>query len=160
MQLVKRIKGGDKMSEGAIPIRKAIPIIVVTWILSLVTTLAIVYYALNASPKTWHKVVTFAEEYDVYTREEDKFFHVPSEHWKIEWTVMPNTYPPSEDAWFAFHLDSEDYITFTQVAVTPTDFEWYPMGHSGTEYITDSGDFSITVSGEGVLWAIKVEAYY
>lgn len=35
--------GGDVMSEGAISIRKAIPIIVVTWILSLVTALAIAY---------------------------------------------------------------------------------------------------------------------
>lgn len=33
------------MSEGSISIKKAIPIIVVTWILSLVTTLALVYFA-------------------------------------------------------------------------------------------------------------------
>lgn len=38
------------MSEGAIPIKKAIPIIVVTWILSLVSTLAIVYVAPNLFP--------------------------------------------------------------------------------------------------------------
>jgi len=38
------------MSEGAIPIKKAVPIIVVTWILSLVSTLAIVYVAPNIFP--------------------------------------------------------------------------------------------------------------
>ena len=37
-------QGGDVMSEGAISIKKAIPIIVVTWILSLVTALAIAYF--------------------------------------------------------------------------------------------------------------------
>lgn len=38
------------MSEGAISIKKAIPIIVITWILSLVTTLAVVYVAPNVFP--------------------------------------------------------------------------------------------------------------
>jgi len=146
------------MSELRLQLKKAIPIIVVTWILSSVTTLAVVYFAPDIF-RTWHKVVTFADEYDVYTREENKAFYVPSKHWKIEWTVLLNAYPPSKDTWFTFYLDSEDYVTFTQVEVTPTDFEW-DTGHSGTEYITGSGDFSITVSGEGVLWAITVEAYY
>lgn len=35
------------MSEGAIPIKKIIPIIVITWILSLITTLMVVYVAPN-----------------------------------------------------------------------------------------------------------------
>lgn len=38
------------MSEGAIPIKKAIPIIVVAWILSLVTALALVYVAPSIFP--------------------------------------------------------------------------------------------------------------
>lgn len=38
------------MSEGAISIKKAVPIIVVTWILSLVTTLALVYVAPSIFP--------------------------------------------------------------------------------------------------------------
>jgi hypothetical protein len=38
------------MSEGVLSIKKAIPIIVVTWILSLVTTLGIVYVAPNIFP--------------------------------------------------------------------------------------------------------------
>jgi len=42
--------GGDIMSEGAISIKKAIPIIVITWILSLVTALAVVYVAPNIFP--------------------------------------------------------------------------------------------------------------
>lgn len=37
------------MSEGTIPIKKAIPIIAVTWILSLLSTLAIVYFAPSAT---------------------------------------------------------------------------------------------------------------
>ena len=40
------------MSEGAFPIKKAIPIIVITWILSLVSTLAVVYVAPNIFPPT------------------------------------------------------------------------------------------------------------
>jgi len=42
--------GGDLMSEGTISIKKAIPIIALTWILSLVTTLAIVYVAPSIFP--------------------------------------------------------------------------------------------------------------
>lgn len=42
--------GGDVMSEGANPLKKMIPIIVITWILSLVTTLAIVYIAPSIFP--------------------------------------------------------------------------------------------------------------
>jgi hypothetical protein len=43
-------RGGDKMSGMAISIKKAAPIIVVTWILSLVSTLAVVYVAPNILP--------------------------------------------------------------------------------------------------------------
>lgn len=38
------------MSDGAIPIKKAIPIIAITWIISLVTTLAVVAVAPNIFP--------------------------------------------------------------------------------------------------------------
>ena len=48
------------MSEGAIPIKKAIPIIVVTWILSLVTTLAVFYIAPNIFPLTSEKIADSA----------------------------------------------------------------------------------------------------
>jgi hypothetical protein len=43
-------KEGENVSEEAIPIKKAISIIVVTWILSLVTTLGVVYFAPNIFP--------------------------------------------------------------------------------------------------------------
>jgi len=43
-------RGGDKMSGMAISIKKAAPIIVVTWILSLVSTLSVVYVAPNILP--------------------------------------------------------------------------------------------------------------
>jgi len=37
-------RGGERVSEGKISMKKAIPIIAVTWIISLVTTLAIAYF--------------------------------------------------------------------------------------------------------------------
>ena len=43
-------KGGDGMVEVAITFKKAVPIIAITWILSLVTTLAIVYVSPNIFP--------------------------------------------------------------------------------------------------------------
>jgi hypothetical protein len=43
-------RGDDKMSGKATSIKKAAPLIVVTWILSLVTTLAVVYVAPNILP--------------------------------------------------------------------------------------------------------------
>jgi hypothetical protein len=45
MQLLLRTVGGDMMSESTLTLRKVIPIIAVTWILSLITTLAVVYLA-------------------------------------------------------------------------------------------------------------------
>jgi len=54
------------MSEFRLQLKKAIPVIVVTWILSSVTTLAVVYFAPDIF-RTWHEVVTFADEYDVYS---------------------------------------------------------------------------------------------
>jgi hypothetical protein len=43
-------EGGCKMSEGMVSIKKVIPIIVVTWILSLITTLTVVYVVLSIFP--------------------------------------------------------------------------------------------------------------
>lgn len=43
-------EGGDRMSEGGLTLKKTISIIVATWILSLVTTLAVVYVSPNIFP--------------------------------------------------------------------------------------------------------------
>jgi len=43
MHVSKKDRRGEKMSEGTITVRKAVPIIVATWILSLITTLMFVY---------------------------------------------------------------------------------------------------------------------
>jgi hypothetical protein len=44
------MKGGEKLSEGTISINKAINIIVLTWVLSLITTLAVVFVAPGILP--------------------------------------------------------------------------------------------------------------
>ena len=48
--MIIKIEGGEKLTEGAISINKAINIIVLTWILSLITTLAVVFVAPSILP--------------------------------------------------------------------------------------------------------------
>jgi len=70
------------MSESTTTIKKAIPFIAVTWILSLVTTLAVVYFAPNIFPKTWHEVIRFdGHDVDPYHHS----FEVPSMNYKVKW---------------------------------------------------------------------------
>lgn len=149
------------MSEATFPFKKAIPIIVVTWILSLVTTLAIVYVAPNIFPPTWHEVAKFAgDSLYGYTRETTDVFCIKSNHWRIECSVLAD-YPPSEDAEFRFYVDQEGggVRTLTFRRLTPSDFEW-KNSFIMSEYITGSGSYSIEVVAYYVLWGIIVEAYY
>jgi len=43
------------MSGVTIPFKKAIPIVVVTWILSLITTLTLIYFVPKIFPQTWNE---------------------------------------------------------------------------------------------------------
>lgn len=52
----QRDVGGDLMSDGGFQLKKAFPIIIVTWVLSLITTLAIAYFV-PFSPITSDKVL-------------------------------------------------------------------------------------------------------
>jgi hypothetical protein len=138
------------MSEGTSTIKKAIPIIAVTWILSLVTILAVVYFAPNIFPKTWHEVARF-EGYDVDGYWES--FKVPSMHWRVEW-ISWHTYAFSEvpeDARFFVIVDG-----FALRELTGDDtFEYY-----GEDYFTGSGLHWIEVYAKNTEWLIIVEAYY
>jgi len=153
-------KGGDNMS---VAIKKAIPIIVVTWILSLVTTLAIVYFAPNTFPRTWHEVARFSHYFTDYDKNTTNVFNVPSNYWRIEWHASTGSFTASEDRTFAFKLLSEgeeaDAFTPTLCTVTPADFDWDSLW-SGTEYITGSGSFYIRVTATNVSWIIAIQAYY
>ena len=52
------------MSESNLTLRKAIPITAVTWILSLVTTLAVVYVLPIILRPTWHEITTFSGNFE------------------------------------------------------------------------------------------------
>ena len=115
----------------------------------------------NLIPKGWHEIASFAEEYVDYRRETE-FFNVPSDHWRIHWTVMTD-YPAPEKAWFRFYveLDDEGYHPWSCVLreLRTDDFNW-TTSWSGVEYVTGSGRFSIEVVGNAVLWGITVESYH
>ena len=149
------------MSEGRISLKNAVRIIAVTWVLSLITTLAVVYVLPTIRQPSWHEVVRFADNFVDYRRE-TKFFSVPSDHWRIHWDAMTEI-PAPEEAWFRFYVDLESEgrqsRSFKLRELRTDDFEWEPSW-SGVEYVTGSGSFSIEVVGKAVLWGIIVESYH
>ncbi len=152
------------MSEVRLQLKKAIPIIVVTWILSAITTLALVYIPPILLPKSWHEVETFSGSFQERVAEDTDSFHISSDHWRIRWHVDREP-PPPEEVEFFFIVNLLD---FRLRRLTIEDFrapEGHPVGAwlyslSGTEYITGSGEFAIRVVGARLEWEIIVEAYY
>ena len=164
---------GDLMSEVRLQLKKAIPIIVVTWILSLTTTLAFVYIVIpNIFPPTWKEVATLSGTLQERDAEVTDSFSIPSNHWRLHWRVECDD-PPSDDVEFFFLVGYSEYApwilgqTFESRKVTLEDFrapkalgfEWL-TSERGTEYITGSGEFAMRVVGARIEWEIQVEAYY
>ncbi|UCE38729.1 MAG: hypothetical protein JSW00_05735 [Thermoplasmata archaeon] len=135
------------MSELTLTLKKAIPIIVVTWILSLVTTLAVVYFTPNIFPKTWHEIERF-EGYD--TDDYENSFDVPSMHWRIRLGLFGDL--PSDNG--SFQLTVDDFA----LRKLPWEYIW--AGYLGDNYFTGSGRHWIEVYADNVEWVIIVEAYY
>lgn len=164
------------MSESTFSFKKAIPIIAVTWILSLVTTLAFVYVVPIILPPTWHEVATFSGTFQDREGETTDIFYISSDHWRLKWDVECED-PPPEDVEFFFIVGyplwiSETFVmplggTFELRRWTLEDFraskglgfEWL-CSQDGTEYITGSGEFVVRVVGARLEWEIIVEAYY
>ena len=149
------------MPEVTYPLRKTIPIIVVTWILSMVTTIAIVYYAPNFLPRTWHRVEYLSITFEDF-RETTYVVNVPSNCWRIGWGAghaRMDDLPESEINSLTIYLDSNDTRFHALCTITPTDFEWRPVW-DGSKDITGSGQFYIIVAGEHVRCNIIIEAYY
>ena len=149
------------MSEVSYPFRKAIPIIIVTWILSMVTSLALVYYAPNILPRTWHRIEKLQITFEDF-RETTNVVNVPSNRWRIGWEVgitRMDDLPESEVNSFTIYLDSNDTSTYALDRVTPADFEWRYVWN-GFKETTGSGQFYIIVAGEHVRCNIIIEAYY
>ena len=165
------------MVDATFSFKKELSIIVVTWILSMITTLALVYVVIpNIFPKAWHEVATFSGAFYDRESESTDSFYIPSDNWRLYWNVDCET-PPPEDVEFFFILGypfwlSETWVipvgqTFELRRVTledfrapqALDFEWLDS-ESGTEYITGSGEFIIRVIGANIEWEVTVEAYY
>jgi hypothetical protein len=158
MQLPRSTEGGDKMSESALTLKKVIPIIIVTWLLSSVTTLAIVYFSPNIFPKTWHVIETF-EGWDtdkLKTQLYRNWTDVPSMHWRIGLSVKPYNWTlsdPNEDAKFQLTVDD----------LTLRELDWEDIGlwYVSKDYFTGSGRHYIDVYADGdVEWVINIWAYY
>jgi len=154
------------MSEGTISIKKAVPIIVLTWILSMVTTLALVYFVPFILPRSWHGVAMFSGT----SIKAGNRFYVSSDHWRIYWFAKPD--PLNENTSFRFFVfNSEEAFApyFESDTLTASDFEKqyfsgillsFNQPPAGFEYITGKGGFFIDVLADSAKWIITVEAYY
>jgi hypothetical protein len=136
------------MSELTSTLKKAIPIIVVTWLLSLVTTLAFVYVVIpSIFTPTWHQVERF-EGYD--TDDYWNSFDVSSMHWRIRLGLFGDL--QSDNG--SFQLTVDDFV----LREFPWEYLW--GGYMVDNYFTGSGLHYIEVDAENVEWVITVEAYY
>jgi len=147
------------MSELTSTLKKAIPIIAVTWILSLVATLVVVYFAPNIFPKTWHEVARFEgginEETPPFSREETPSFYVPSINWKIIWSVNIE-HPMPQDVRIQLYLSGFNTFLYQEFRPKST-----YLGEVGEYYLTGEGWWSIEVIAYGLeKWYIIVQAYY
>jgi hypothetical protein len=152
------------MSESTSTLKKAIPIIAVTWILSLTTTLVFVYFVIpNIFPPTWHEVTTFSGTFQEFNYSGTESFYVPSDHWRFEWSVECDA-PPPTDVEFRLFLG---FLGDSLVWLTREDFigsvgqdieSWNYL--RGSEYITGSGAYTFWLVGANLDWKITVEAYY
>jgi len=152
------------MSETTFPFKKAIPIIAVTWILSLITTLAFVYIVIpNIFPPTWHEVAEFSGIFRELDDEDTDSFYISCDHWRIDWNVYSDD-PPSEDVEFRLFVLGSSYSDC--VWLTLADFPWskgqeiWLCAKWGTEYVIGSGEFRLRIVGASLEWDIDVEAYY
>ncbi len=155
--------------------KRMILIILVTWILSLVTTLAFVYVVipniLRPRPATWHEVTGFSGTFQEFDIEDTDIFYIPSDHWRLHWTVTTGT-PPPDDVEFRLFIElnsthgryypslvwlkSADF----QASQHPDDGQDWWGYRDGTEYVTGSGWSSFRLRGARLDWEITVEAYY
>lgn len=146
------------MSEIRLQLKKATPIIVTTWILSMVTTLALVYVEPILFPRSWHEVAKFS---GTGTKPENPFY-ASSDHWRILWFASPD--PLTEDTSFWFWMFKSGNIFpphFDSGTFTASDFEKQFFNQlAGVEYITGTGSFIIDVMAESASWEIIVEVYY
>ena len=146
------------MSESTLTIKKAIPIIAVTWILSLVTTLAFVYVVPIILQPTWHEVAKFTGDSTI----PDNAFYISSDHWRILWFASPNPLTEDTSFWFWMFKSGDIYPPYFDLGtLTESDFEKQFMNQcAGVEYITGAGRFVIDVWADSASWEIIVEAYY
>jgi len=155
------------VSETKFPSKKAIPIIVVTWILSLATTLAVVYVVPNILRPTWHEVARFSGTLEELDRDDDNNFYISSNHWRLYWEVNCEEESLPADVEFRLFLWGESNYPLTQITwLTQSDFkrsigqEYWSSLRDKTEYITGSGVFDLAIVGARLDWEIIVEAYY
>jgi len=154
------------MSEATFTFKKAFPVIAITWILSLATTLAFVYVVPIILRPTWHEITTFSGNFQELDNEFTSEFHISSNHWRLHWEVMCEE-PPPEDVEFRLFLKGESNYPLTQITwLTQSDFkrsigqEYWSSLRDKTEYITGSGVFDLAIVGARLDWEIIVEAYY
>ena len=154
------------MSESVFPFKKVVMVILIAWMLSLVTTLVFIYIVVpNTFRSTWHEVTRLSGTFQEFDSKDTTSFYIPSDHWRLHWTVDAGLDPLPEDVEFRLFLYSTHYypslvwLTFADFQGSVAENLWYGQ-EDGTESITGSGWFSFRVRGARLDWDIIVEAYY
>jgi|GEM_PF-4943802 len=125
-------------------------------IIAVILVLGVILLPVFIKP-TWHEVAEFSGS----GHELLSSFHITSDRWKIHWIASPDTLSEHTICYFYVRSDdsSQDILEFG--APTASDFDDAIFDFvRGTEYITGSGTFNITVLSFETFWGITVEAYY
>ena len=126
-------------------------------IIAVIFVLGVILLPVFTKP-TWHEVAEFSGSDNGMLSS----FHITSDRWKIHWIASPDTLSEHTMCYFYVRGDNPprpDVLEFG--APTASDFDDSIFGFvRGTEYITGSGTFNITVLSFETSWGIIVEAYY
>jgi len=126
-------------------------------IIAVILVLGIILLPVFTKP-TWHEVATFSgSENEILSS-----FHITSDRWKIHWIAAPDTLSEHTKCYFYVRGDNPPLRNVLEFGVsTASDFDDSIFGFvRGTEYLTGSGTFNITVLSFETSWGITVEAYY
>ena len=139
------------MSEKSFSSSKVIQIIVITWILSFVTTIFVVYTAPTFFQKSWHETYRFSGSFNEDGDEYPEIF-IESDHWRLSETITrKETGGRAKISIFKPETKLEPIMDYERIENTFT---------RTSLPIHQAGYHLLRVEGNNCDWEIIIEEYY
>ena len=157
------------MSGYEISRAQLIKIVVITWVLSLATTLFVVNFIPTLPTSRWHLLTYYEGSFEGSLDEPEYVFYEPSiltDVWRITWHVHSDEIPIPEDVLFYFRVGYDtSQIEFPRNYVTKEDFRsdrggFFKSSADGIEYFFGAGKKYLTIEAIDLDWTLFIEEYY